>query len=788
MQNSILQKKMTKNTPSIFELRGPYLKSHIIIIIINYKCTLFLITIDEMWEQIFTKYLDDFTKDNKESIKFKKLNNDISRIDYCLSKNLPSEDDFKFLNRKYSINKSNKNQEISKKFRLEGNDYFKKKYDQIAFDKYTLSIIYAPIDSDEIILALSNRSAVFFELKLYEYCLDDLNEIKILNNGYYLESNKLKLLFREACCWYYLNNIDKYNCIFNYFKSLEEPLDEYHRKLNKIINQNIDLVISTENNDNIDALKIDQPNPLYPSMINLIDIKMTKEQGRFCVVKPDRDIQAGEILFIEKPYCAILLPEFADCYCDHCFKLIANDTNFLYLNIYTCDYCTNALFCSKQCKIVSLAASHKYECKNIKNILQDLGISHLAYKIIASTNIDNLRRHAAISLNDDNEQEIIETYTRSLKIESNFTTNGYSSVFYLISNSNQAHINDSFSYSLTAILLANYFVNCNKSLNKSDIRIIGSLILRHIKQIICNAHAITQILSKDDKYKETSDSNQIKYATAIYPCVSLMNHSCDPNVICSFKANSNEIVIKATRLIPKNNQVLNCYGPHYLKMPRLMRIQSLEQQYHFKCNCHYCTRKDFSYAFKCLKCESIKLNYEINDLSLNVTCNNCKETSNFADYAKYLNQIKILGDNLDNLQTASNVYENFLCVKSNEIKILDEYANKNRNAIDFFYYVTYCQLLDLIARSKCELRLFKEASQYVSRSIQILKIVYHNSNIEVSIELFKLSEILCNCGQFKEALDKINEAIEIAKLVYVNDDKLLNKYYELRANIIDILS
>ena len=75
--------------------------------------------------------------------------------------------------------------------------------------------------------------------------------------------------------------------------------------------------------------------------------------------------------------------------------------------------------------------------------------------------------------------------------------------------------------------------------NGSDINdigmYIGGLLLRHIQQLVCNAHAITEVqvtpAGADTLVEETS---QVRVATAIYPTASLMNHSCDPTIISRY--------------------------------------------------------------------------------------------------------------------------------------------------------------------------------------------------------------------------------------------------------------
>jgi hypothetical protein len=97
---------------------------------------------------------------------------------------------------------------------------------------------------------------------------------------------------------------------------------------------------------------------------------------------------------------------------------------------------------------------------------------------------------------------------------------------------------------------------------------VGGNILRHIAQLICNAHAITDVLSGKIKSQlkylsyyrlskadvrsidnqltkiilnaididvqrvslSTAEESQMRVASAIFPAASMMNHSCDPNI------------------------------------------------------------------------------------------------------------------------------------------------------------------------------------------------------------------------------------------------------------------
>lgn len=81
--------------------------------------------------------------------------------------------------------------------------------------------------------------------------------------------------------------------------------------------------------------------------------------------------------------------------------------------------------------------------------------------------------------------------------------------------------------------------------NQSDWEIIISvLIMRHIGQLVCNGHAITVFYANPTEYSinpkfiKTTPTfgklytffKSVRMFTAIYPKISLLNHSCEPNI------------------------------------------------------------------------------------------------------------------------------------------------------------------------------------------------------------------------------------------------------------------
>lgn len=81
--------------------------------------------------------------------------------------------------------------------------------------------------------------------------------------------------------------------------------------------------------------------------------------------------------------------------------------------------------------------------------------------------------------------------------------------------------------------------------------------------------------------------------TAIFPKISILNHSCNPNIRNIF--NGSTLSILATREIAENEEIFNCYGPHYKLMSKLDRQAALKQQYCFECLCEKCITDDQTY-------------------------------------------------------------------------------------------------------------------------------------------------------------------------------------------------
>ncbi len=251
-------------------------------------------------------------------------------------------------------------------------------------------------------------------------------------------------------------------------------------------NLEIDELLSKLSRDvslNETSLANDIKKPTNGSIMDCVEIKYEPSKGRYCVA--NRDISAGECLFVEKAYCAILIPEFTASYCQNCFKAIyepismENELVFNYLNIEFCSKCNTVVYCSEECKQAS-SFHHLFECEILSDLLHNLGIAHLAYRVVASTPRELM---VSICHSDNNFKDVIKDI--DYKNVNNLKKTDYEQVFHLVTHENETHVYDLFKYAMTAILLGTFYTkkqnseaSTNRCQNEPDLITISSLILR----------------------------------------------------------------------------------------------------------------------------------------------------------------------------------------------------------------------------------------------------------------------------------------------------------------------
>ncbi|RWS21062.1 SET and MYND domain-containing protein (SMYD)-like protein [Leptotrombidium deliense] len=358
-----------------------------------------------------------------------------------------------------------------------------------------------------------------------------------------------------------------------------------------------------------------------------VRMNFNEEKGRVVVAK--RDIEAGEVVMIERAFASWLRPSLYSSYCHHCLLPLRE--------VFHCSDCSLAKFCSTACREDAFTKYHKIECPYLP-VLMYLSSGHLALRILIISGI-----RSAIQMLSK-EQIPLETYK-------NIEHSGdYNSLYSLTDNidnkSYQMLFPDAFGAAFMTILAHKMgFVAVD------DIRRVGALLLKHISQIWCNVMSIStdKIYETDNIEKTTFFTDSVEIGAGMYPTICIMNHSCDSNVVNSFSGH----VATSTALvkISSGDELLVTYGPHFKCMSFKDRQRFLKKRFCFDCRCTACKeeRQNLSHALLCDLCKGCLI---LNTIDCSSECLDCGKNENVAS-------------KLHNLEKANNcVLDYYKCIAS----------------------------------------------------------------------------------------------------------------------------
>nr|CUU99422.1 hypothetical transcript [Hymenolepis microstoma] len=227
---------------------------------------------------------------------------------------------------------------------------------------------------------------------------------------------------------------------------------------------------------------------------------------------------------------------------------------------YICLDCNDAAFCGPPSTCFSkhfkedrfeIPQWHKDECRFIF-LLNSIGLGHLCYRLGTLRGRNILRTDGDVSLDN---------------LVDNFG--------FFPSN---------FEYALTGWL-------CGLLMEKMGLPNAGEWCFGMLRRLQCNAHALTEVSVEASESGDLSGIVQERIGGGLFPAVSLINHACEPNIAYQFL--NGFIVIRCIKDLKPGDEILACYGPHYLRHPDTeLRRKTLNEQYFFNCSCRHCSRED----------------------------------------------------------------------------------------------------------------------------------------------------------------------------------------------------
>ena len=592
--------------------------------------------------------------------------------------------------------------------------------------------------NSELSLSFANRSAVWYHLKQYDNCLSDIrNAFK-----YDYPLSQTKLFLRKVNCFIQKRHFGDAKDVFDSI-DLKEGSDnrQYETQIKDLLKtfeerghkNPSNCVNRTKPKTNLKFIG----NELMPNGSQSIKLCDSPSKGRHIVAK--QDIGVSDVLFVEKPFASVLLPQFYRSYCNHCYKKLSD------VSVMPCLKCSQVMYCSEQCSQQSWSQYHRFEC-GFLDVMHDIGIAHLALRILLVCGVDT-----ALKVAESDPKGSPTPYL-----------NDYDSVYALVDHSNDFTLEDSLNYSLVASLLLVLTQNLGlvKNQNK-DNELLGGVLLKHILQLIGNGHAISATENIEHSFGLAFEDKRI--ATAIYPTVSLMNHSCDPNVSAVY--DKGLLIVRAAKPIPEGQEVMNCYGPHCKRMSTKERQIALMEQYFFKCECNPCLtgKEDLSRALKCNHCNDAIISEDEKNF-----CQNCKETD--FDIKSMVSEVErgltLLSDGSKLIDEQNWTESEAKLLQS--LRILETVLySKNRNL---------GKVLDELSRLYSLMKNWSKAVEYCRESVDIVSEVFGETSAELMNELIKLSELQFELFNSNQALEDSIKDANSCLLTTSKAIKLLTNY------------
>lgn len=199
--------------------------------------------------------------------------------------------------------KSDKSAELSRNL---GNKYYAQRNFFDALIKYNESLCHSPGTSESASLAYANRSAVYFELKIFNRCLKN---IELAQQSGYPERNLSTLEKRAAKC-----------------------------------RQQIEAGVEVTKEENpFDRVKLCRAaHEKLPFVVNCLELGKSKKFGRF--IATNRNLRAGDVIAIEKPHFKTLKSDsrYDSCEETNKFQRCANCLRDNLLDLIPCLECSSS--------------------------------------------------------------------------------------------------------------------------------------------------------------------------------------------------------------------------------------------------------------------------------------------------------------------------------------------------------------------------------------------------------------------------------------------------------------
>ncbi|KAF0723885.1 SET and MYND domain-containing protein 4-like, partial [Aphis craccivora] len=325
--------------------------------------------------------------------------------------------------------------------------------------------------------------------------------------------------------------------------------------------------------DSSTKLKFDKNSVLS----NCVEIRNSKEMGRGLFAS--KHIKPGEIIIIEEPIAGVFKNSNWMFNCNYCFKRC--------LSAIPCHKCSQVIYCDETCLQKAFASHHTMECSLVYPLKEDPTVEpthDLALRCF--TRLINM-------MGIDHYCAMVQTYNESnfsFDIKSNYLTDSFYSIYALDGNETKRTVSNLFFMHCTASMMVSLLLLNEYDIPSNFLGTVGGSLVHLLCITNLNSYASIELSKYTGKSSNNTVSNRPitfdSVALILCSAYSLINHSCDPNVIV--QTYSGIEVTRAIQPISEGCQIFTDYGVKFMSHNKEQRCTHLFDQYQFQCQCHAC--------------------------------------------------------------------------------------------------------------------------------------------------------------------------------------------------------
>ncbi|KYO17151.1 SET and MYND domain-containing protein 4 [Alligator mississippiensis] len=725
-------------------------------------------------------------------------------------------------------------------YRQAGNARFRRGDFAAAAALYSKAVSHAAPGGPELPLCFANRSAALFRLQHPQACLEDIE--RALGQGY-PAGLQPKVLLRKAECLLLLGRSRDAAQALGVAESrvagdagltggarhaLLSQIEQLRAQARE--REGDPAPVSAALDEAREGREPLEENSDLPGASSSVSLSFDASRGRHLVAA--RGILPGESLLSEEAFVSVLnpgerllLPDGVettwdtsianeDLYCHRCLKPL--------LASVPCRGCSYAKYCSQECARLAWERYHRTECA-LGALLLTLGVfCHVALRTVLVAGFAEVSRLVKQAYGNDQEFHGAET-GRKYADETPNSRSGregpcekgespipgcdgrgqyqtsYQAVFHLLPHAEKHSPEHKFLCCLSVVALCKRLQEAGleatflrqgspESQRKgeacetvsAELEVLGEAMLRHMLQLQCNAQAVTGIQESGCGDGTVVNREQVRLATAFFPVLSLLNHSCNPTTSVMFSGTA--VTVRASQPIPKGQEIFHCYGPHRCRMGAAERRQRLLSQYFFVCQCQAC-REELGSDITCIPSTTDTF-----------CCPHCQASMQGEDLLQCSSGACALAVSRDHL---SGRLQDLQGRVRRALELLKD--DKLEEAVELLLmclmdakrflspkHMLMGEIEDHLARGYASLGKWQEAARHLQSSIRVVEACHGSSSVEMGHELFKLAQILFNGFAVSEALRTIQRAEEVLSVHCGSGSAQVQELKQMKACLLEL--